>query len=506
MKRAFDIGQYHSTGQRIGSGAYSTVYKGCNIDTNEIVAIKVVDLFSLTHREPHKKENLKERLKVEIKIAQSSDHPNLVKLLNVFESDDRVYLVFEFCNGGDLGKFLEERGALPEEEVKLYLRQIVCGMTFLNDNNIMHRDLKPQNILLQKEKDTDEYTIKIADFGFAKHTVPDVLSETVCGSPLYMAPEVLKHCPYSSKADLWSLGVILYEMVTGKRPVVARTAVELVQNMRSFKIRIPSYLSRECKSLLMGLLRKKEKGRLSIEEIVSHPFLCDSPSPTGSPSSQPIQIHAPKDHPLQNLSGSTSISFSPSPFSPFSPTTFTHSLVKLKMRTICEIFYGIEELQKVSIEILNPTTLVYLYIQSLKMIRDLVTQLTQKLRDAEFRPSPKLRKMLDRCVYRYEQLKTATSQLKNCVNPEEKAPSLLALISQYVIRSEREADDPRTNSKTAYSRVNSSIILLILLKKQTYFQINEPNIEREITRLTRKKKFIKKKGNFSASSSSSFSF
>lgn len=536
MKKTFDIGPYHSDGKRIGSGAYSTVYKGYNVGTGELVAIKVVDLYHLTSREPQKKENLKTRLKIEIKIAQSTDHPNLVKMFDVFEEEERVYLIFEFCDGGDLSKFLQKRGMLSETEARDYLQQIVSGMEYLMMNDIIHRDLKPQNILMKKTVNSSfcPYILKIADFGFAKQTDPDVLSATVCGSPLYMAPELLKMCPYSTKADLWSLGVILYEMVTGNQPIQAKSAIELVANMQTHKIRIPSYLSKECKSLLMGLLRKREDGRMCIKDVTQHPFL-RSPTPppapptsplssfdetysVSSPSSNPICIDSTPNVVLPEIcpdslnsidvecssmsSDSTLMSFSPSPTSPFAsiPFSLKQSTTKINVRTICETFYGIEELQRITVDLTSSKILVYIYIQCLKMIRDLVNNITQKINDDELRSSHKINKIVERCIYRYEQLRIATLQLKDHINPEDTAPCLSTLILQHVVLSETQANDPRTDAKTAYKYINSSIILLILLQNQNYFPINEENVDREISRLLRKKKFLKKKGSFSSSS------
>lgn len=543
MKKTFDIGPYHSDGKRIGSGAYSTVYKGYNVGTGELVAIKVVDLYHLTSREPHKKENLKTRLKIEIKIAQSTDHPNLVKMFDVFEEEERVYLIFEFCGGGDLSKFLQKRGVLPETEAREYLQQIVSGMEYLMMNDIIHRDLKPQNILMKKTVNSSfcPYILKIADFGFAKQTDPDVLSATVCGSPLYMAPELLKMCPYSTKADLWSLGVILYEMVTGNQPIQAKSTIELVANMQTHKIRIPSYLGWKCKSLLMGLLRKREDGRMCIKDVTQHPFLkspisappptpstsVDSPSLTSSPLTTPPFTSSPVSKPIRICStpnvvlpeichdslssidadssmssDSTLISFSPSPVSPFPPipSILKHSSIKINVRTICETFYGIEELQRITLDLSSPKILVYIYTQCLKMIRDLVNNISQKINDDELRPSHKMSKIVERCIYRYEQLRLATLQLKDHINPEDPAPCLSTLILQHVALSETRANDPRTDAKMAYKYINSSVILLILLQNQKYFPINEENVDREISRLLRKKKLLKKKGSVSSSS------
>lgn len=498
MRKSFDIGHYHSSGQRIGSGAYSTVFKGLDKRNKQKVAIKVVDLFRLSGNYASKQERLKNRLKTEIRIAQSSEHPHIVKLYNVYEHDDCIYLVFEYCESGDLSKYLKKCGALNEDEAKNFLSQIVNGLEYLSSKNIVHRDLKPQNILLQSSSDATEFILKIADFGFAKEYETEDLSTTICGSPLYMAPEILKHLPYSSKADWWSLGVILYEMVTGTKPVSARTEAELVENMRRMKIRIPSYLSENCKSMLMGLLRKKEEGRLSIEKIINHPFLCTTAIHKineEEDQTNPIPIKS-----CEELQESTTISISPYQLSPFSPTTFTNSMIKLKTRTIYEMFFGIEEILRVVENEENVNTAFYVNAKCLKMVYDLVEIISKKLQCGELHPTEKLEIIIDKCIYRYEQVRLALLQVKDFVDKKIETPHLPTLLIQYILKAEREADLSHSNLKEVYKNVNTALTLLTFLKKQTYFEIKTLNIDREINRLLRKKRYLRKRGDFSSSS------
>ena len=524
MKKAFDIGRYHSDGRRIGSGAYSNVYQGCDMVTGDPVAIKVVDLYHLTSREPQKKEKLKTRLKMEIRIAQETDHPNVVKMLDVFERDENVYLVFEFCEGGDFAQFLKKRGSLPEEEAKFYLKQIVDGMQYLSENNIVHRDLKPPNILLKRQAKTENksltrYILKIADFGFAKQTEPDILSETICGSPLYMAPELLNRCPYSSKADLWSLGVILYEMITGLQPVPARSHLELIHNIKNHRIKIPAYLSKKCKSLLMGLLRKKEEGRLTMEELVSHPFLLDkeeSPprrrhSMNVPSSTKPIQIR-PANSCISNtyipdLSQLTLQVESPPPFSPVS-----FSLDKLRMnqsdspspfslRHVYENFREIEELYHMTFSSSNIGEIAYLYFLILYMLHDLIDNIREKIEEKKLKPSRKLAKIVQKSIQRYDQSYVAISSIRMDIDPIQKIPSFYEIIIRHVITLESQADSPQSNTKMSYRALNSAIILLLLLLNWSDEEkVNEENIKKEIIRFRRKKKILRNKGSFSSSS------
>ena len=560
MKKAFDIGKYHSNGKRIGSGAYSNVYKGVDMVSGDPVAIKVVDLFHLTSREPQKKDKLIARLKIEIRIAQETDHPNLVKMLDFFQEDEKVYLIFEFCDGGDFARFLKKRGALPEDEARFYLQQIVDGMSYLSKNNIIHRDLKPPNILLKEENNTGigktskRYTLKIADFGFAKETEPDILSETICGSPLYMAPELLNRRPYSSKADLWSLGVILYEMVTGLQPVPAKSHLELVQNIQNLKIKIPAYLSKNCKSILMGLLRKKEEGRMTMAEVVSHPFLLDgSITPRGRsfsmpPRTKPIEIESTistGSYICKPLETEPSMTFSPPSFSPpsflsdpcktMSPSKLVSPVLRsrrqplwsgetnfdlhnrgglasspidmyiqastsLKIRNIYERFYGIEEVYQITLCSSDIAEIVYLYFLILNMLKDLMDIVKLKIDEKRLKPSRKLAKIIIKSIQRYKQVYSSISTLRKDICLEDKVPSFHEIIFRNVVALEEQSNDPRMDLKISYRCVNSAIILLLLLRVWSDEEsINKETINYEIARFLKKKKILKTKASFSSS-------
>lgn len=525
MNKSFDIDHYHSNGRRIGSGSYSTVYKGCDVNTGELVAIKVVDLFRLGSVSKQSCRNLRDRLRVEINIAKTTIHPNLVNLIDVFEVDDCVYLIFEYCNGGDLGKFLKDKGRLSENEASDFLKQIVDGMMYLSDNNIIHRDLKPQNILLcssDDEKSTP--TLKIADFGFAKQSSPEDLSTTICGSPLYMAPEVLKRCPYTSKADLWSLGVILYEMVTGTRPITARSEMELVHNIRHNKIRIPSYLSDECKSLLMGLLRKKETSRFTVIGISKHPFLNKrtthpspkedvtpqthrstkediTPPPTHRPT-QPIQIQ--NNNTINTITQHSSSSIIISPDVEGYSKTPPRSINLFKLKMMWELFHGIEELRMLSDDVDDVNIVLYIHLQTMLFLTDLVNSINEKLANHELKNNCETTDILNKCSYRYEQARIAAFQIKENVDKNDKAPHLPTLINDYTGKAifAIAGTITHSNPKTLYRTINSSVVLLVFMKRQNNFDVDISSIDKKISRLLRKKSQLRKRYKIDMSSSS----
>ena len=257
------IGNYYHKYEQIGKGAYSTVYKAYHNDLSKIFAVKEINISI------HKK-NI-ERFREEIFLMNKFDHQNILKLYETIEDDNYIYLILEYCENGDLKNFLNKR-PMKEKNVRKFMKQIVSGLQYLNNKNVYHRDLKPQNILLTKD-----YTIKISDFGLAKTCESDTLLDTICGSPMYMAPEIMKYKKYDTKADLWSLGVIFYQMLTGKTPYTARSHSELMNNIENQEIVFPKCIrvTKEGLDLLLKLLQKKSDERMTWDELFKHAWLND---------------------------------------------------------------------------------------------------------------------------------------------------------------------------------------------------------------------------------------
>uniref|UniRef100_H3D300 non-specific serine/threonine protein kinase n=1 Tax=Tetraodon nigroviridis TaxID=99883 RepID=H3D300_TETNG len=183
--------------ERLGSGSYATVYKAYRKrNSREVVAVKVVAKKSLNKAST-------ENLLTEIEILKSVRHPHIVQLKDFQWDAENIYLILEWCSGGDLSRFIRSRRILPERVARRFLQQIACALQFLHERNISHLDLKPQNILLCGS------VLKLADFGFAQYMSPWDEHSVLRGSPLYMAPEMVCRRQYDSR-DLWSVGVILY--------------------------------------------------------------------------------------------------------------------------------------------------------------------------------------------------------------------------------------------------------------------------------------------------------
>ncbi|MED6119275.1 hypothetical protein PIB30_010199 [Stylosanthes scabra] len=205
--------------RKIGEGSFSAVWRAEERGSGEEVAVKQVFLSKLSPR-------LKSSFHCELNFLSSVNHPNIVRLLNFFQDDGCAYLVMEFCAGGNLASYIRCNGRVQQQTARTFMQQLGAGMKILQSHGIIHRDLKPENILLSKPG--EDAVLKIADFGLSRTLLPGEYAETVCGTPLYMAPEVLQFQKYDSKADMWSIGAILFELLNGYPPFNGRNNVQML--------------------------------------------------------------------------------------------------------------------------------------------------------------------------------------------------------------------------------------------------------------------------------------
>ncbi|KAL5809239.1 hypothetical protein ACOSQ3_029930 [Xanthoceras sorbifolium] len=261
------VGDY-LVGRQIGSGSFSVVWHARHRVHGTEVAIKEIVTGRLNKK-------LQDSLMSEIFILKRINHPNIIRLHDIIEVPGKIHIVLDYCRGGDLSMYIQRHGCVQEETAKHFMQQLAAGLQVLRDNNLIHRDLKPQNLLLST--DDNNAVLKIADFGFARSLQPRGLAETLCGSPLYMAPEIMQLQKYDAKADLWSVGTILFQLVTGRTPFTGNNQIQLLQNiMKSTELHFPlgaKVLSTDCKDLCQKLLRRNPVERLTFEEFFNHPFL-----------------------------------------------------------------------------------------------------------------------------------------------------------------------------------------------------------------------------------------
>ncbi|XP_024965466.1 serine/threonine-protein kinase ATG1c-like isoform X2 [Cynara cardunculus var. scolymus] len=266
--RVRSVGDY-VVGKQLGSGSFSVVWHARHKIHGTEVAIKEILTGKLNKK-------LEESLMSEIDILRNVNHPNIIRLHEMIKEPGKIHLVLEYCKGGDLSMFIQRRqGRIPKSTAVHFMQQLAAGLKVLRENQIIHRDLKPQNLLLSTNDDNS--TLKIADFGFARSLQPRGLAETLCGSPLYMAPEIMQLHKYDAKADLWSVGAILFQLVTGRTPFTGNNQIQLLQNiMKSTELQFPpdvKDLSYECIDLCRKLLRQNPVERLTFEEFFTHPYL-----------------------------------------------------------------------------------------------------------------------------------------------------------------------------------------------------------------------------------------
>ncbi|XP_069990839.1 MAP/microtubule affinity-regulating kinase 3 isoform X29 [Penaeus vannamei] len=254
--RTEEIGKYRLL-KTIGKGNFAKVKLAKHIPTGKEVAIKIIDKTQLNPGSLQK-------LFREVRIMKILDHPNIVKLFQVIETERTLYLVMEYASGGEVFDYLVFHGRMKEKEARAKFRQIVSAVQYCHQKKIIHRDLKAENLLLDSEM-----VIKIADFGFSNEFTPGNKLDTFCGSPPYAAPELFQGKKYDGpEVDVWSLGVILYTLVSGSLPFDGSNLKELRERVLRGKYRIPFYMSTDCENLLKKFLVLNPARRASLETIM----------------------------------------------------------------------------------------------------------------------------------------------------------------------------------------------------------------------------------------------
>ncbi|XP_029611110.1 MAP/microtubule affinity-regulating kinase 3 isoform X5 [Salmo trutta] len=259
------IGNYRLL-KTIGKGNFAKVKLARHILTGREVAIKIIDKTQLNPTSLQK-------LFREVRIMKILNHPNIVKLFEVIETEKTLYLVMEYASGGEVFDYLVAHGRMKEKEARAKFRQIVSAVQYCHQKNIVHRDLKAENLLLDADMN-----IKIADFGFSNEFTMGSKLDTFCGSPPYAAPELFQGKKYDGpEVDVWSLGVILYTLVSGSLPFDGQNLKELRERVLRGKYRIPFYMSTDCENLLKRflVLNPSKRGTLEVREDVQNQIMKD---------------------------------------------------------------------------------------------------------------------------------------------------------------------------------------------------------------------------------------
>ncbi|OHT06746.1 CAMK family protein kinase [Tritrichomonas foetus] len=247
--------------EEIGVGTFACVYKAVHKPSGQIVALKEInkDFF-----ETPEKLN---KTKREIDIAMKVDHPLIVHMYEHFENEQFIYLVMEYVEGSNMLDVINKYNVLPEGKARKYFQQIIRAIDYLHNTlNIVHRDLKAENILLDQNDN-----IKLIDFGLSRFCDENGCS-TVCGSPAYTAPEIVKRMEYSHQADIWSAGILLFAMTAGYLPFYDENLPTQLHKIILINPVYPETISHELKCLLQKLLQKNPTERITIPEIYENPW------------------------------------------------------------------------------------------------------------------------------------------------------------------------------------------------------------------------------------------
>lgn len=262
FKKSFQLGK------QLGTGAFSVVKLATNIETHEKVAVKIVQKKKLTD------EDLAS-LAMEVQILHTMNHPHIIKLHEVFEENDEFFIVTELVEGGELFDRIVAKSHYTEKEARDLIKIFLLTMEYMHAQNVVHRDLKPENLLLVSEASDSD--VKIADFGFAKRITELLPHETACGTPGYVAPEILRGDHYGSEVDIWSMGVICYVLLAGYPPFYDDDQKKLFKKIKEgryyFHEDYWSNVSEDAMDLIRKMLCVNQAQRWTATQLLHHPWI-----------------------------------------------------------------------------------------------------------------------------------------------------------------------------------------------------------------------------------------
>eukprot|EP00010_Vexillifera_abyssalis_P007815 CAMPEP_0201544394 /NCGR_PEP_ID=MMETSP0173_2-20130828/1000_1 /ASSEMBLY_ACC=CAM_ASM_000268 /TAXON_ID=218659 /ORGANISM="Vexillifera sp., Strain DIVA3 564/2" /LENGTH=739 /DNA_ID=CAMNT_0047952489 /DNA_START=9 /DNA_END=2228 /DNA_ORIENTATION=+ len=276
-----DITSLYEVEQELGTGAFAVVKVVRQKSTNTEYAAKFIEKAQLASED-------KKMLEREVAILKRLRHPNIISLKAVCETEKHLILITELARGGELFDRIHDLGAHAESDVVKIARQLISAIGYLHSKGIAHRDLKPENILL---RDKEGLVIKLADFGLGRIIDPGVAMSTMCGTPSYVAPEVLLGEKYTLQVDMWSVGVIVYILLSGRMPFFGKKMQDLAERIITGKYAFPeerwSHISKSAKAFVSALLQTDPSVRLTPKQAYMHPFLR-----TQSPSTVQLRLDA----------------------------------------------------------------------------------------------------------------------------------------------------------------------------------------------------------------------
>lgn len=265
----------YQRGRFMGRGGFARCYEVTDVDSGEVFACKLVAKSLLV------KAHHKEKMSQEITIHKTLQHPHVVQFFNYLEDEQYIYIILEICSNRSLMEMHKRRKTLSEPETRYFVRQIVESCVYLHENRIVHRDLKLGNLFL-----SDAMEIKLGDFGLAAQIDRDnEKRRTLCGTPNYIAPEVLQRLGHGFTADVWSLGCILYTLLVGRPPFESSTLKATYDRIKKAEFIMPSRVSASARRLINQMLQSTPDQRPSMQEILKDPFFSAGFMPLALPTS-----------------------------------------------------------------------------------------------------------------------------------------------------------------------------------------------------------------------------
>jgi aurora kinase, other len=253
--RDFDIGR------SLGKGKFGTVYMAREKKSKFVVALKVIKKAQMTRA------NVEHQLRREIEIQTNLRHRNILRMYGYFYDSKRIYLILEYASGGELYKKLCNAKRFEEHQAAVYISDLAMALDYCHQKKIIHRDIKPENLLIGQHGE-----IKIADFGWSIHA-PTSRRNTMCGTLDYLPPEMIDGSEHDEQVDVWTLGILLYELLAGNPPFEAEGQSATYRRIREIDLRFPRHFSEEVKDLIRKILVKDPRKRMSLTSIPKHPWV-----------------------------------------------------------------------------------------------------------------------------------------------------------------------------------------------------------------------------------------
>ncbi|CAD0197049.1 unnamed protein product [Chrysodeixis includens] len=274
-KKSWSLSDF-DLGRPLGKGKFGNVYLAREKESHYVVALKVLFKSQILDSE------IEHQVRREVEIQCRLRHPNILRMYGYFHDEKRIYLILEYAKHGSLYKLLKERERFDEKTVAVYIRDLTRALVYCHTKKVIHRDIKPENLLIGHNGE-----LKIADFGWSVHS-PSSRRMTLCGTLDYLSPEMIEGKPHSYAVDIWSLGVLCYELLVGLPPFDAKDSHQTYRKIRYVIIKYPDFITDKAKDLMGKLLVIEPEQRLSLVKVLQHPWITEN-APEGS---QPPALNA----------------------------------------------------------------------------------------------------------------------------------------------------------------------------------------------------------------------